>query len=353
MVDALWDGVRKGNIAHFYLFYGETRQHREQALTLAAALNCLAGHRIEGYNQHVEGNRLRFKDTNRVEKNPLDSPLFCGQCVACRKVFSGCHPDVEIIGPAKSSIGIDQVVALQKKVARKPYEGAYKVYIIEDAEKMTLPAANALLVTAEEPPEYIVLVVSCASDAAILPTLRSRARAVYFPPEEETRGALHIGQGAGGHGIDGQGAMEETDWAEALDLSGGNAGLAREVARVGSARIRDLMGLYEKAVEARDFLRIFSLFPLERDVAFVWLQVMAAGVVAYLKGDAEYADGYLEKEGENNVQIRMDDVQLEEGSWRREAARILPWIEEALRALQRQADVRLTIEVLALKHMRS
>jgi DNA polymerase-3 subunit delta' len=291
-IDYFWEAIRKGQTSHFYLFYGEKRRHRGQALSLAAALNC---------QSHDDD----------------DYQLFCKECPACRKILSHCHPDVEIIAPAKSSIGIDQVVTLQRKVSRKPYEGACKVYIIEDAEKLTLPAANALLVTAEEPPDHTVLVLSCSSDAAVLPTLRSRARAVYFPPDD---GFLHNEDMSEG---------QEADWADALRLCGDNAGLAREVVRVGVSRIRDLMSLYKGAVKARNFLRIFALFPMEREVALVLLQVIAAKAVGSLYGREE-----------------TQHSSSEDTVW------ILPLLEEALRALQRQADVRLTIEVLALKHMK-
>jgi DNA polymerase-3 subunit delta' len=294
-----WESVRKGQIAHFYLFHGETQRHRKQALALAAALNC--------QDKHGE--------------MPKETP-YCGECLACRKIFGGNHPDVEFVGPAKTSIGIEQVISLQKRASRKPYEGLFHVYLIEEADKLTLPASNALLVTAEEPPAQTVLILSCPSDAALLPTLRSRARAVYFPPDGDML-------------TDDEWEISETDWGEALRLSGQNVGLAREVARSDIQKLQELIYIYRDAVEERDFLRIFSLFPMERELAMVWLQVMAADTLTRLCPERMRAGG--ETRGAAGCQ---------------EAARILPWIEEALRALQRQADVRLTIEVLALKHMR-
>ncbi|MCL1790939.1 MAG: DNA polymerase III subunit [Peptococcaceae bacterium] len=308
-VGYFWEAVRKGQVAHFYLFYGETGRHRQQALALAATLNCLSDDR------HID-----------VTRRSQTEPLFCGECTACRKIFSGHHPDVEVIGPAKSSIGIDQVVSLQKKVSRKPYEGLFQVYMIEEAEKLSLPAANALLVTTEEPSAQTVLILSCSSDVAVLPTLRSRARIVYFPPEDDW-----------GHDDEDTGSKAGSDWGEALRLCGGNGVLAREAARVGVTVLQDLTDKYETAVMANDFLRLFNLFPIEREVALVWLQVMAARML-----DGRL-DGMLDErlDGRENAHLGAQF-----------GARIVAHISEAIRALQRQADVRLTVEVLALKHMR-
>jgi DNA polymerase-3 subunit delta' len=80
----------------------------------------------------------------------------CGQCAACKKIRSGVHPDLHIIRPLKTSIGIEQVLTLQEKIYRKIYEGKYKVCVLEEADKLSLPAANALLKIAEEPPDYTV-----------------------------------------------------------------------------------------------------------------------------------------------------------------------------------------------------
>jgi len=84
--------------------------------------------------------------------------------------------------PEKREISIEQIRALQHEAALKPYEAAWKVFVIRDAEAMSEEAANCLLKTLEEPPPQVVLVLTATSPEALLPTIVSRCQVVSLHP---------------------------------------------------------------------------------------------------------------------------------------------------------------------------
>ncbi len=99
----------------------------------------------------------------------------CGMCRSCHRFDGNNHPDVKRVTHDKAGIGVDDIrLQLNKDVVIKPYEGSYKVYIVDEAEKMTQEAQNALLKTIEEPPAYAVIILLTSSLEALLPTVRSR-----------------------------------------------------------------------------------------------------------------------------------------------------------------------------------
>lgn len=104
----------------------------------------------------------------------------CGRCVACRKVEDGNHPDMRLIHPQGSWMKIDQIRAMQRELNYRPMEGHCKVYILTQAERLTVQAANSMLKTLEEPPGEAVMILITSKYDAILPTIRSRCRALKF-----------------------------------------------------------------------------------------------------------------------------------------------------------------------------
>jgi len=100
----------------------------------------------------------------------------CGVCHACRQVMAGVHPDlIRITHEKPSVIGVDEVRSqISDTVGIRPFSGKKKIYIIPDAEKMSVQAQNALLKTIEEPPEYAVLILLTENDEVLLETIRSR-----------------------------------------------------------------------------------------------------------------------------------------------------------------------------------
>ena len=99
------------------------------------------------------------------------------------------HPDFKIIEPEGSSIKIEQIRMIQAKIAEKPIESTKKVYIIDEAEKMTIDAQNCLLKTLEEPPEYGIIILVCSNENMLLSTIKSRCTKLTFSdiPKEELK----------------------------------------------------------------------------------------------------------------------------------------------------------------------
>ncbi len=100
----------------------------------------------------------------------------CGTCNECRSVYSGGHPDVEIIRTEGLSIKIDEVRELLTRVSWAPSMGGWRVVVMEDADRLTESAANALLKAIEEPGARTVWLLCAPTLHDLLPTIRSRCR---------------------------------------------------------------------------------------------------------------------------------------------------------------------------------
>lgn len=155
----------------------------------------------------------------------------CGECRACSTTMAGTHADVRRIIPEGLSIGVDEMRQIVQIASRRPGTGRWQVVVIEDADRLTEGAANALLKVVEEPPPSTVFLLCAPSvdpeDIAI--TLRSRCRhvALVTPSVEAITQVL----------IDSDGlSPQEASWAAAV--SGGHVGRARRLATDTQARER-------------------------------------------------------------------------------------------------------------------
>jgi DNA polymerase III subunit delta' len=152
-----------GRLAHAYVFIGPKGiGKRATALALAQLVNC--------------------------GKKTAD-PTTC-DCVSCRKIASGNHPDMFFVKKAddKAGISIKQVQGLIERLEFRAVEAELKFAIIEDAEGVSEEAANAFLKTLEEPRPGTILVLLTALPDALLSTIRSRCQSVRFAAM--TQGAL-------------------------------------------------------------------------------------------------------------------------------------------------------------------
>lgn len=100
----------------------------------------------------------------------------CMECRSCRQVMSDSHPDIKYITHGKPNvIAVDEIrEQINNDIQIKPYSGPYKIYIVDEAEKMNPQAQNALLKTIEEPPEYGIIILLTANSEMFLPTILSR-----------------------------------------------------------------------------------------------------------------------------------------------------------------------------------
>ena len=152
--------VQEGKISHAYLFQGEAGiGKRMLAEIFAQALLC---------------------------ERETDRP--CDVCKSCHQVQTHNHPDVIYVTHANpGAIKVDEIRSqVVSDIVIRPYTGKYKVYIIEDAEKMNAQAQNALLKTLEEPPEYAVILLLTVNAGLLLETIRSRCvRLDMLPVRQE------------------------------------------------------------------------------------------------------------------------------------------------------------------------
>jgi DNA polymerase-3 subunit delta' len=192
--------VASGSITHAWLFTGPAGSGRSVAArAYAAALQC----------------------------EVVDDPG-CGRCAACHTVLARSHPDVYSIVPDGLSIGVDLMREVVGKSARRPARGRWQGVLIEDADRLTEGASNALLKAIEEPPPRTVFLLCAPSthpdDVSL--TIRSRCRLVSLrtPPAAAVAAVLAR------DGI----ASDTAQWAAAAGQ--GHVGRSRRLARDEHAR---------------------------------------------------------------------------------------------------------------------
>lgn len=107
------------------------------------------------------------------------------RCISCMTFNEGTNPDFYEVKTDKKSIGVDLIRDLQDDAAHRPTYCTRKVYLIADAELMTIQAQNCLLKTLEEPPEYVVIILLTTNFDALLPTVQSRTVNLRMSPYTE------------------------------------------------------------------------------------------------------------------------------------------------------------------------
>lgn len=147
VIEHLQTAIKQNKISHAYIINGEEGAGKK----LIASI---------------------FSTTLQCEEKG-DNP--CGICKSCMQAQSENHPDIIWVTHEKASLGVEDIrVQVNNTIAIKPYSSIYKIYIIDEAEKMTEAAQNALLKTMEEPPKYAVIILLTNNKNKFLPTILSR-----------------------------------------------------------------------------------------------------------------------------------------------------------------------------------
>lgn len=153
-VNILLKSLKEDKVSPSYIFVGSEGVGKKfTAVEFAKTINCL------NVNNNLEA---------------------CEICNVCNKINKQCCPDLKIIEPIKGSIKIEQIRELRREIDLKPFEYRKKIYIIDQAEEMTIEASNCLLKTIEEPPDYAIIILICINTDSILPTIISRCRLIKF-----------------------------------------------------------------------------------------------------------------------------------------------------------------------------
>jgi len=151
-------------LSHAYILLSPSAEERMKAArAIAAAAVCTAGENVH-----------------------------CGVCRACRKVRDGIHPDVMTVGrladdkgKKKREISVDQVRAMIADSVVLPNEAERKVYIVDEADTMNVPAQNAALKLLEEPPRGVYFLLCAQNAEQLLETVRSRCAEIVCGAAEE------------------------------------------------------------------------------------------------------------------------------------------------------------------------
>jgi DNA polymerase-3 subunit delta' len=108
----------------------------------------------------------------------------CGECTACRSALAGTHPDVTLIRTEQLSLRVDEIRELVRKSAMSPVGRRWQILVVEDADRLTEQAADALLKSLEEPAERTVWLLCAPTVEDAVPTIRSRCRLLVLrtPP---------------------------------------------------------------------------------------------------------------------------------------------------------------------------
>lgn len=181
----------------------------------------------------------------------------CMRCNACRKVFSGVHPDVIVADdPEKKNVPVELIRRTKADLYIRPNEGARKIYLIPRAQDMQEPAQNALLKVMEEPPEYGVFLLLTDNPDKLLPTIRSRCAYLQLSPIDKTQMLQKLGDRFP------EKTMQELQ--AAYLRSGGYYGQALEQLS-GEMAIFEQTEAFAKAYSAKDALALMQvLVPMEK-----------------------------------------------------------------------------------------
>lgn len=331
-VEALARSVAEGRHAHAYLFAGPPQSGKGTlARRLAQALNCEAPVEIDG------------------------AVTPCGGCRACRHIEAGKHPDVEVVAAGgmcgepdhdhrkdnSRDIKICQVRALGSRLSLSPFEGRFRVVIVDPAEALNVYAADAFLKTLEEPPDSVVIILLSAKEELLLETVRSRLRRVELRPlPVDDLEQVLVARGA-----------EPAEAAAVARLSRGCAGWALNAVadrEMLEARAKQLDEIAALGVAGR-----YERFAYAAGLAGRWMRDRAGVAAALAAWTGWWRDVLLAAAGSERSILNVDRMEqirnAAAGVRVGDAAAFVQALRDARGQLEENANARLALEVLMLR----
>ena len=230
----------------------------------------------------------------------------CNNCIDCNTAMTGSHADVELIKTEGLSIKIDEVRELITRASWSPAVGNYRVVVIEDADRLTESAANALLKAIEEPGLRTVWLLCAPSSTDVLPTIRSRTRSLVL----RTPSVAAVAK-----------LLEKEKFSPAMAdfaarVSQGHIGRARHLAKSEEARTR------------RQAILKISLLITDISSAFKAAQVLVEAAKAEAEEEAE----------------RRDDAEISalKEAWGQQGSKLTQGGSKAVKELEKEQKSRTT-----------
>jgi DNA polymerase-3 subunit delta' len=292
-VETLRTAAGGHGMTHAWLFTGPPGSGRSNAaIAFAAALEC------EQEDPEAKG---------------------CGTCPQCHTVLAGSHADVTLVRTAKLSLGVAEVRDLVRRAAMRPVGLGWQIIIVEDADRLTEQACNALLKAVEEPTPHTVWMLCTPTIEDVLPTIRSRCRLVTLttPTTEDVASFLTRADG-----------VEPGLAAYAARASQGHIGRARALARDEGTRNRrrEIVGYPAKLTSLGACMTAAANLA---DVAKEEAELMTGELDAREKADLDTAYGVVER-GRRPREYGPALSELEKGQKTRAKRRVLDVVDRGL-----------------------
>ncbi|MGV8057080.1 MAG: DNA polymerase III subunit delta' [Smithellaceae bacterium] len=311
-ISILKKAIAQGRVGHAYLFSGiNATGKRTLSGEFAKALNCDNADNLYGA---------------------------CGKCSSCLKAQHSNHSDMIFIEADGQFIRINAIREIQERMKFKPLEGRWRVIIIDDADKMNDPAANALLKTLEEPSASNILILISARPYSMPSTIISRCRHMRFNPLPATVITRFLMEQKG---------MDQQKSSLLAELSGGSIGKALELDQENIAAYRaEIMQLLmnTRKDDPVSLLNLASNFSQDKKKIKQGLDIISSC----------FRDALIFKEtGKNEMLINSDKFPFIEGlAQKLSGEQILQnifSIEKAWKTIEQNVNKTLTLETMAFR----
>jgi DNA polymerase-3 subunit delta' len=309
-ISVLQTAAERSRVPHAYLFYGtEGVGKRTVAEIFSKAMNC--------------------------RNNTIDA---CDECPSCVKIDRGNHPDVVMIRAEGQFIKIKEIRELQERMKFRPLEGRKRIFIIDDADRMNIVSANALLKTLEEPSASNILILITARPHQLPMTILSRCQHVRFNPLQRETIAAYLQKKVS---LDSQASF-------LISLSsGGSIGRALTLHDDSYLTTRNAVFTIMSKIRMNDPLMVLLLpndFGQDRKEVMERLGILMAG----------YRDALVYKEtGEVDRVINQDHIDViqsvAENVAGRDILNSIRAVDRAFHALSQNANKQLTLETMVFR----